>query len=232
MIAGTIAARPRRTAPSPALAYGAAAIASLLALWFAATAIPGVVDDKVLPSPVAVVLRFATLAVDTFSGSTLFGHAAASLARWLIGVAVAVGLGVPLGVLLAWLPPFRPAVTPVFELFRYIPPFAWVPIAVLWFGASTTTQAAIVFIAAFPACVINTQLGVAQVDSILLRAAKTLGAGAATTLSRVVLPVAAPAIFTGIRIAFSNGWISACATARSPRSRPVPATRAAPWASR
>jgi ABC-type nitrate/sulfonate/bicarbonate transport system permease component len=83
-----------------------------------------------------------------------------------------------------------------------------VPIAVLWFGASTTTQASIVFIAAFPACVINTQLGVGQVDPILLRAARTLGAGSATTLGRVVLPVAAPAVFTGLRIAFSNGWMA------------------------
>jgi ABC-type nitrate/sulfonate/bicarbonate transport system permease component len=207
-IAAPMASRPRRAPLSPPLVYGGAAIAFLLVLWFAATAIPGVVSNKVLPSPFDVVERFATLAADTFSGSTLFGHAAASLTRWLIGVTVAVGLGVPLGVLLAWLPPLRPAVTPVFELFRYIPPFAWVPIAVLWYGASTTTQAMIVFIAAFPACVINTQLGVAQVDSILLRAAKTLGAGAATTLSRVVLPVAAPAIFTGIRIAFSNGWMA------------------------
>jgi taurine transport system permease protein len=79
---------------------------------------------------------------------------------------------------------------------------------VLWFGASTTTQATIVFIAAFPACVINTQLGVSQVDSILVRAARTLGAGSATTLGRVVLPVSAPAVFTGLRIAFSNGWMA------------------------
>ena len=98
---------------------------------------------------------------------------------------------------------------PVFELLRYIPPFAWVPIAVLWFGASTTTQALVVFIAAFPACVINTQLGVSQVDPILRRAARTLGAGSLRRrCARVVLPVAAPTTFTGLRIAFSNGWMA------------------------
>lgn len=190
------------------LLYGATALATLFAAWWLATTIPGVVAARVLPSPLEVVTRFATLAVDTFSGSTLAGHALASLHRWLIGVLAALGVGVPLGVLLAWLPPVRAAVTPLFELLRYIPPFAWVPIAVLWFGASTTTQALIVFIAAFPACVINTQLGVSQVDPILVRAAKTLGAGSATILGRVVLPVAAPSIFTGIRIAFSNGWMA------------------------
>ena len=66
----------------------------------------------------------------------------------------------------------------------------------------------IVFIAAFPACVINAQLGVSQVDPILLRAAKTLGAGPLTTLRRVVLPAAAASMFTGVRIAFSNGWMA------------------------
>lgn len=208
-LAAPVASRSdRRAGIAAPLVYGATAIGTLLALWFVATAIPGVVQAKVLPSPIAVVERFATLSVETFSGSTLAGHALASLGRWLIGVGVAVAVGVPLGVLLAWLPPFRPAVTPVFELVRYVPPFAWVPIAVLWFGASTTTQALIVFIAAFPACVINTQLGLSHVDPILLRAAKTLGAGATTTLARVVLPVAAPAIFTGVRIAFSNGWMA------------------------
>jgi ABC-type nitrate/sulfonate/bicarbonate transport system permease component len=180
--------------------HGAAAIAALLFAWWLATAIPGFVPPRVLPSPLDVVARFAALVAEPFSGATLFGHALVSLQRWGIGVLVAIGLGVPLGIALAWLPPLRAVVTPAFELLRYIPPFAWVPIAVLWFGASTTTQAVIVFIAAFPACIINSQLAVAQVDPLLVRAARTLGAG--------VLPVAAPTIFTGLRIAFSNGWMA------------------------
>ena len=150
-------------------AYGAAALATLVAVWWLATAIPGLVPTRVLPSPLDVVVRFAALIAEPFSGATLFGHALVSLQRWSIGVLAAIGLGVPLGIALAWLPPLRAVVTPALELLRYIPPFAWVPIAVLWFGASTTTQALIVFIAAFPACVINTQLGVSHVDPILLR---------------------------------------------------------------
>ena len=194
-------------ARQPAL-HGAAAITALLFAWWLATAIPGLVPSRVLPSPLDVVTRFAALVAEPFSGATLFGHALVSLQRWGIGVLAAIGLGLPLGIALAWLPPLRAVVTPAFELLRYIPPFAWVPIAVLWFGASTTTQAVIVFIAAFPACIINTQLAVSGIDPILARAARTLGAGSATTLARVVLPVAAPTIFTGLRIAFSNGWMA------------------------
>lgn len=198
------ATRPLREATL----YGAGAIGVLLLAWWLATAIPGLVPSRVLPSPMDVVQRFGTLLSDSFSGATLAGHAAVSLQRWGLGVLAAIALGLPIGIALAWLPPLRPVVTPVFELLRYIPPFAWVPIAVLWFGASTVTQALIVFIAAFPACIINTQLAVAQVDPILVRAARMLGARSMTTLGRVVLPVAAPTIFTGLRIAFSNGWMA------------------------
>ncbi len=200
--------RARAAVLSPAAAYGALALVTLLLCWWLATAIPGMVPSRVLPSPLEVVARLGTLIAEPFSGSTLTGHALASLQRWFLGVLAALCLGLPVGIFLAWLPPLRAVITPTFELLRYIPPFAWVPIAVLWFGASTTTQALIVFIAAFPACVINTQLGVGQVDPILLRAARTLGAGSATTLARVVLPSAAASIFTGIRIAFSNGWMA------------------------
>jgi ABC-type nitrate/sulfonate/bicarbonate transport system permease component len=208
LAAGDASARQRASAARLPALYGAAAVGTLLAAWWLATAIPGLVPPRVLPSPPDVVARFAALIAEPFSGATLFGHALVSLQRWSIGVLAAIALGLPLGIALAWLPPLRAVVTPAFELLRYIPPFAWVPIAVLWFGASTTTQAAIVFIAAFPACIINTQLAVSQVDPILVRAARTLGAGSATTLARVVLPVAAPTVFTGLRIAFSNGWMA------------------------
>lgn len=190
------------------LLYGAAALLAIMAGWTLLTTIPGLVPGRLLPSPLEVLERFGTLVTEPFSGSTLEGHASASLERWLIGVGAALAVGIPVGIVLAWLPPVRAAITPTFELLRYIPPFAWVPIAVLWLGATTLSQALIVFIAAFPACVINTQLGVSQVDRILLYAARALGASAATSLRRVALPSAVPSIFTGVRIAFSNGWMA------------------------
>jgi ABC-type nitrate/sulfonate/bicarbonate transport system permease component len=168
----------------------------------------GWIAPRVLPSPWEVVSRFADLLIEPFSGSTLLGHVLGSLMRWSLGILAAILLGVPVGVLFAWIPVFRAAVNPVFEVLRYIPPFAWVPIAVLWFGASTTTQAMVVFIAAFPAIVINSQLGIQQVDRILIQAARVLGARSDRILLRVVMPVAAPTVYTGIRIAISNGWMA------------------------
>jgi len=196
------------SAKTQATLYGAASLLGLLFLWIAATSIFGWIDPRVLPSPFEIALRFADLLVDPFGGATLLGHVLGSLKRWGLGVVTAAILGVPVGVLFAWAPLFRAVVNPVFEILRYIPPFAWVPIAILWFGASTMTQAMVVFIAAFPAIVINSQLGVQQVEKILLDAARVYGAGSLRTLRRVVMPVAAPTIYTGIRIAVSNGWMA------------------------
>ena len=104
---------------------------------------------------------------------------------------------------------FRTIVNPIFELLHFIPPFAYIPLAVLWFGASTATQAMVVFIAAFPAFVINSQLGVSQVEKIYIDAARVFGANQAAILRRVVIPAAAaPSIYTGLRISISNGWMA------------------------
>ena len=197
-----------RSPRAQATVYGAASLLTLLLVWIAATSVFGWIEPRVLPSPFEVVSRFANLLVEPFSGSTLVGHIAGSLMRWSLGVLAAIVIGVPIGVMFAWVPVFRAAVNPVFEVLRYIPPFAWVPIAVLWFGASTMTQAMVVFIAAFPAIVINSQLGVHQIDKIFVDAARVFGARSDRILSRVVMPVAAPTIYTGVRIAISNGWMA------------------------
>ena len=198
--------------PSPILsrplAYGATSRGILALAWVLATSVLGWVGPEVLPSPLAVIARFANLIVEPFAGAALLGHVLASLERWSYGVFFAIVLGVPFGIFFALVPWFRAVVKQVFETLRYIPPFAWVPIAILWFGASTATQAMVVFIAAFPACVINAQLGVQHVDNILVQAARVFGADQLNTLRRVVVPVATPSIFTGIRIAISNGWMA------------------------
>lgn len=190
------------------IVYGAGALLVVLGGWFVITDVTGFVEPSFLPSPIDVVGRFAEMIRDPYSGSTLAGHILRSLQRWGAGLAAAVVIGVPLGIVLAWVPALRAAVTPPFELLRYIPPFAWIPIAVLWFGASLKAQGAIVFVAAFPVCVINSQLGVVQVDPILTKAARSLGAGQLRTLVRVVLPNAVPLILTGVRTAVSNGWMA------------------------
>lgn len=198
-------ARRRNLAP---FIWGGATLVGLVVIWYLATGALPLIPERVLPSPLAVAERFVTLIIDPFAGTTLLGHALASLTRWISGVAIAVVIGVPLGFLLAWIPMVRAVVAPAFELLRYIPPFAWIPIAVLWLGANTSAQALVVFVAAFPAIVINSRLGVTQADPLLIKASTVLGASPMRTLVSIVAPVAAPVAFTGIRIGFGNGWMA------------------------
>lgn len=190
------------------VAYGCTSLASLLLLWFLSTSVFGWIEPRVLPSPGQVIDQFAWIISTPFSGLTLDGHILSSLERWGWGVLVAGIIGIPVGVFFAWAPWFKTFVNPIFELLHFIPPFAYIPLAVLWFGASTATQAMVVFVAAFPAFVINAQLGVAQVEKIYVDAARVFGASQTATLRRVVIPAAAPSIYTGLRIAISNGWMA------------------------
>ncbi|MGI9503797.1 MAG: ABC transporter permease [Geminicoccaceae bacterium] len=190
------------------IAYGVLSLTALLLLWFLATSVFQWIEPRVLPSPPEVVQKFIQHITEPFSGLTLAGHILASLERWGWGVFFGMIIGVPVGVFFAWAPWFKTIVNPIFELLHFIPPFAYIPLAVLWFGASTATQAMVVFVAAFPAFVINTQLGVSQVEKIYVDAARVFGASQAATLRRVVVPAAAPSIYTGLRIAISNGWMA------------------------
>ncbi len=188
--------------------YGAFTLCTLMLVWVLSTSVFQLIEPRVLPSPFEVLAKYKQIITEPFSGLTLDGHIFESVRRWGWGVAFGMLLGIPIGVLFAWVPWFRTLTNPVFELLHYIPPFAYIPLAVLWFGASTATQAMVVFVAAFPAFVINTQLGVSQVDRIYVDAARVYGASQWATLRRVVIPAAAPSIFTGFRIAISNGWMA------------------------
>ncbi|PSL02840.1 NitT/TauT family transport system permease protein/taurine transport system permease protein/sulfonate transport system permease protein [Haloactinopolyspora alba] len=185
--------------------WAAASVALFVALWWLASAWT---TEGLVPNPWEVAQTFWELCTTPFAELTLPGHVLSSLSRWGVGFAWAAVLGVLLGLSLGAFATVRAAVTPIFEFLRYIPPFAWIPLAVLWLGAAQSSAALIVFIAAFPPVVISTQVGVAGVDPALLRAARSLGAGRLRTITQIVAPVSVPEIFTGIRIAVSNGWMA------------------------
>lgn len=208
MIDNTLAKLGLTSTRARAIVYGSFTLSLLLVLWFLSTSVFQWVEPRVLPSPAAVVSKYLQIITEPFSGLTLDGHIFASLERWGWGVFFAMIFGIPVGVFFAWAPWFKTLVNPIFELLHFIPPFAYIPIAVLWFGASTATQAMVVFIAAFPAFVINSQLGVSQIEKIYVDAARVFGASQLATLRRVVIPAAAPSIYTGLRIAVSNGWMA------------------------
>jgi ABC-type nitrate/sulfonate/bicarbonate transport system permease component len=183
-------------------------VGGFLALWWLLTSVLGLGDETTAASPLEVLATLGALAVEPFAGHTLGGHVAASLWRWTLGVGAGVAVGVPLGVLMAWSEEVDAAVGPAFDMLRNIPPLAWIPLAIVWFGTDTTSQALLVFVGALPPSLLNAYRAIKGIDPRLLAAARTVGARPWHQLVEVALPTGLPAILAGMRIAFGNGWMA------------------------
>jgi len=181
--------------------------ASFLALWSAA-ALSGLTSREFLPAPWDVVARFANLVVEPFAGFTLFEHLLSSLRRFAMGFALAVLVGIPLGLLMAWFAWVDAIVTPGFEAVRFVAPIAWVPFAALWFGTGIGGPVLIIFMGAFPPVLINTYRGAKQVERKYIEASQMLGASSLRSMTQVLLPAAVPSIVAGLRISAGLGWQS------------------------
>lgn len=160
--------------------------------------------DVMLPPPTAVF----SAAADLMSRGVLITDIVDSLKRVLLAVGTATVLGVPLGLAMGWSPRFRSIVDPLLEFIRPIPPLAWIPLSILWFGIGDVQIVYIIFLAAFFPVVLNSLAGARDVDPYLVRAGLSLGARPWTLFVTVVLPAALPHIFTGMRIGLGIGWMA------------------------
>jgi len=160
--------------------------------------------DVMLPPPTAVF----SAAVDLMNRGVLLTHIVDSLYRVLLAVGTASVIGIPLGLAMGWFPRFRSAVDPLLEFIRPIPPLAWIPLSILWFGIGDTQIVYIIFLAAFFPIVLNSMAGARDVDTYLVRAGLSLGARPRELFATVVLPGALPNIFTGLRVGLGIGWMA------------------------
>jgi ABC-type nitrate/sulfonate/bicarbonate transport system permease component len=168
-----------------------------------------VIPSYKLPSPVEIVLGFKDiLIVGVPPGHLLHNHMLYSLYRVALGYAVAALLAIPLGLLMGWSPGLLRMIRPLFELVRPIPPLAWIPIAILWFGIGIKSAAFIIFLGAFFPILLNTISGVLSINPILIEAARTLHAKEKDIFFKVLLPGAVPSIFVGMRIGIGIGWMT------------------------
>ena len=185
----------------------AAGTAVFLGVWTLA-ALSGITSRNFLPTPADVVVRFGELLVTPFAGHVLLEHLASSLKRFAMGFGLAVLVGIPLGLLMAWFKWIDRIVTPAFEAVRFVAPIAWVPFAALWFGTGIGGPVLIIFMGAFPPVLINTYRGAKQVDTKYIEASQMLGASAWRSMTEVLLPAAVPSIVAGLRISAGLGWQS------------------------
>lgn len=196
-----------RSAATGRFALSVASITVALGVW-SAVAASGMLPKLLLPSPWDVCQALIHNIFAPFAGATLQQHLFASLGRFLSGFVLAVAVGVPVGLLMGWFAPFRYAVAPFFEAFRFIAPLAWVPFAALWFGTGIGGPILIVFSGAFAACVVNTYRGARLTDETIIEACRTMGAGSFRLIVDVLLPSALPSILAGVRVAAALGWQS------------------------
>ncbi|WP_140626522.1 taurine ABC transporter permease TauC [Methylibium rhizosphaerae] len=202
----TAAARPRRIAHRRhAFWLGSATVLVLLAAWTAVTA-AGWIAPLFLPPPSAVAAKFVTLATEGFMDATLSQHAAASLARVALALLLALATAIPLGLWMGLSPLARGLFDPLVEFYRPVPPLAYLPLIVIWFGIGELSKVLLIALAIFAPVVIATATGVRSVEQSRLRAALSFGASRAQLLRHVVLPSALPDILTGIRVGLGVGW--------------------------
>jgi NitT/TauT family transport system permease protein len=159
----------------------------------------------VLMPPLGIVAR--TLVAMLLDG-TLLLHAGATLYRVLVGFALAVAVGLPLGVLMGRFRPVEHFILPLTSALMPIPSLAWVPVFILWFGLGNTVTILVVFYAALFPMLLNTWSGVRSVNPIWLRAAGAMGANERALFWKVIIPGASPFIIAGLRQSFLRSWIA------------------------
>jgi len=158
--------------------------------------------DPRAPAPTRVVESLIDLVVH----GGLIMATLQSLGRVVSGFALALVIGVVLGILMGSIRWVRNLLDPIVESFRPIAPMAILPVAILWFGTGTPAALSIVSYAAFFPLLLNTVHGVSQVDRKLVLAARTMGVPRWRILTNVVLPASLPSIVLGSRLAMGVAW--------------------------
>ncbi|GLQ82442.1 taurine ABC transporter permease [Mesorhizobium huakuii] len=195
---------PKRRGVSARM-ISAATILLVLAAW-ALSARLQLVSPVFLPSPVAVWNKFIVVVSDGFVDATLLQHTVASLGRVFAALVAAMLVGVPVGLAIGISTIGRGIFDPLLEFLRPIPPLAYLPLVIIWFGIGEPSKILVIAIAMLAPVALSTASGVRGVSQERINAARSLGATKRQVVRHVILPSALPAILTGLRIALGAGW--------------------------
>jgi taurine transport system permease protein len=199
----------------------------LLCGWWLVTEL-GLIKPLFLPPPASVIAKFAKIGclahytqqlsvivglretVEArcfgFSDSTLWEHIYWSLYRVISAFVLAVVTGVPIGIAMGMSRIAKGVFDPMIEFYRPIPPLAYLPLIIIWFGIEDKAKIIVIFLSCFAPLVISAQAGVRSVTIEQIHAAYSMGASRSQVIWRVVLKAAMPEILTGMRIAIAFGW--------------------------
>ena len=201
------------------IAVGVVVPIILIIIWQTFSSL-GLVNKHILPSPYSVLTRWIVYLVPkkTYleSGLNYFAWLMSgelivdvynSMFRVVSGFLIGAGIALPLGLLMGKSKKIYAYMDPLIQVLRPIPPIAYIPLAILWFGLGNPPAVFLISIGAFFPVLINTIAGVRNVDGIYIRAARNLGANQSVMFTRIILPAAIPYILSGIRIGIGTSFI-------------------------
>ncbi|HVW51235.1 MAG TPA: ABC transporter permease [Trinickia sp.] len=187
--------------------YGlTAAVLAISVLLWQAVSMAGVFPAFALPSPVAVWRAFVDIVRDGYGGQSLVGDILISCFRIVIGFVGAVAIGVPVGLLMSRNKVVNDIIDPLLQFVRPVPPLAYIPLLVVWFGIGELPKAILILVGTIPVIIIGTMSGVKSTPPLRIAVARTLGATNAQIFRRIVLPSALPEIFTAMRVGIGVAW--------------------------
>jgi sulfonate transport system permease protein len=172
--------------------------------------------DYQVPPPLTV---WDTL-VDLWSRDVLLRAVWQSMSRGLLGFAIAVAIGTPLGLLIARVKPVRAAIGPLVSGLQSLPSVAWVPLAIILYGLSPATIYTVVLLGAVPSIANGMVAGIDQIPPLYLRVGRVLGARGLVAARHIVLPAAMPGYVAGLKQGWAFSWRSLMAAeliTQSPR---------------
>ncbi len=185
--------------------YSFVSLTVIIAGWFIICQLH-IVPPLFWPSPLAVLQKFWLISTEGYRGHTLFGHFLISTYRVLTGFFLGCLLGIPLGIGMGLNRVIRGLFDPIIELYRPVPPLAYIPIIIIWMGIGDSGKIMLLFLATFAIMVISARSGVKSVTIEKIHAAYSLGASRSQVLRHVILVNALPEIFTGMRVSMGVSW--------------------------
>ena len=199
----------RAAAAAQAVLYPAVSILVFLLIWHV-----GVTQSRlavVMPGPWKVLSSFIQSFVRPIGKHTMLLHILYSLMRVLPAYLAGSLAGVALGILMGWYPRVNDIFRPLYELIRPIPPIAWIPISIVWFGIGEGSKWFLIFLAAFVPITLNAYAGATTVDPTLIKCSRMMGASDRQIFTTVVLPYSVPNIFAGLQVGLSASWATVVA---------------------
>ncbi|MCQ1538901.1 ABC transporter permease [Methanocalculus taiwanensis] len=170
----------------------------------------------ILPEPASVAAVLMKPTADILGSGSILENSRLSIWRVALGFGLAVACAVPAGIIIGRYQIIEDLVNPIIQLFRPIPPLAWVPLALAWFKIGLPSMVFIIFIGSFFPILINSIDGVRRVNRTWIETASIYGAKGWKLLVYVILPAAAPAIWTGLRVGFGVAWMCVVAAEMLP----------------